>query len=647
MTTVTDDERGGPRPGRAGHADPSLNAAGGVKKTARPGGLRRAIAFLNQQRKIALTTYAAVAVATACQLAIPLLVQQIIDVVRAADAARGSGGAKLVGDAGQATKQLVHAGGPAVDLTPLYWAVGGIVAVGAVRALFAFGQGFLAEVASQNVALTMRNDLFGKIQRLSFSYHDRNQTGQLMVRATDDVEKVRMFLGQGFVIALQALLMLVGILAILFSINARVTWVVVPILPVAIGLFVVFGRIVQPLFGQVQMRLGLMNSVLQENLAGIRVVRAFAREDREKARFEASAEALMVQQLKASRVLSFLFPAVFLTANLGQALVVWFGGLEVQAGGMSIGAWNTFQLYLIYAFLPIGQLGFIVALLAQANTSAGRIFEILDTQNEIIDSPNAQPLAAALGRVAFEDVTFRYFRSGDAILRGVSFEAAPGQTVALLGATGSGKSTIINLIPRFYDATDGAVTIDGRDVRDITLESLRRQVGIVLQETTLFSGTIRDNIAFGRPEATLEDVRAAARAAQAAAFIEALPEGYDTPVGERGTTLSGGQKQRIAIARAILMDPRILILDDATSAVDLTTELAIQRALDALMEGRTSFVIAQRVSTVRRADVILVLDKGTIAARGTHAELLESSPTYVEIVASQLVDDAQHAAVAS
>jgi ATP-binding cassette subfamily B protein len=521
-------------------------------------------------------------------------------------------------------------------------AVGAIAAFAALRAVFAFTQTYLAQLASQNVAYELRNEIFSKVQRLSFSYHDRNQTGQLMVRATDDVEKARLFLGQGFVIALQALVLLVGIVIVLFLTNAKLTLVVLPILPIAIVLFMVFGAVAQPLFLEVQIRLSRLNTILQENLAGIRVVKSAAQEPREQRRFDASADHYMEQQLKVSRIFSFLFPVVFLTANLGQAAVLYAGGRLIIGGSLTVGEWQKFSLYLVYAFLPLGQLGFIISLMSQAESSARRIFEILDAKNEVADRPGAAELAEIRGEVAFRDVGFRYFESGDPVLTDVSFTAKPGQTVALMGATGSGKSTIINLIPRFYDVTDGTITIDGVDVRDVTIDSLRRQIGIVLQETTLFTGTIRDNIAFGRPDAPLGDVMAAAQAANAHDFIVGFPDGYDTTVGERGATLSGGQKQRVAIARALLMDPRILILDDSTSAVDMATERDIQRALDDLMEGRTSFVIAQRISTVQRADLILVLERGRIAARGTHAELMESSPAYAEIYHSQLMIDAPH-----
>jgi ATP-binding cassette subfamily B protein len=330
---------------------------------------------------------------------------------------------------------------------------------------------------------------------------------------------------------------------------------------------------------------------------------------------------------------------IFLIANMGQAAVLYFGGEQIINGTLTLGEWQKFSLYLAYVFFPLGQLGFIINLMSQASASAQRIFEILDTQSEIQDKPGAVLLGETSGRVEFENVTFRYFKGGDAVLSSVSFQVEPGQTIALLGATGSGKTTIINLLPRFYEVSDGRVLVDGHDVRDVTVESLRDQIGIVLQETTLFSGTIRQNIAYGRPDAGLDDVVAVARAAAAHDFIVDFPLGYETPVGERGSTLSGGQKQRIAIARALLMNPRILILDDSTSSVDVATEYQIQQALDRLMRGRTSFVIAQRISTVRNADQILVLDKGTIVASGTHAELLESSEIYAEIYSSQLIDD--------
>ena len=508
------------------------------------------------------------------------------------------------------------------------------------RGVFSFTQAFSAEKVSQGIAFDLRNDLFAKIQHLSFSYHDRNRTGQLMVRATDDVEKLRLFLGQGLLIALQAVVLLLGSLTLLFITNWRLTLVVLPILPIALVLFMAFGSITQPLFREVQARVSALNTILQESLAGIRVIKAFAREDYQQERFNRAADKVMEQQIVVARVLSFLFPTIFLVAGLGQVAVLYFGGRQILAGTLTIGEWQKFSLYLLYVFFPMGQIGFIIGQMSQASASAERIFEILDTQNEVVDRPGAIALPPIQGKVEFRDVTFRYFTNSEPVLSDVSFVAEPGMTVALLGATGSGKTTIINLIPRFYDVSEGAVLVDGYDVRDVTIESLRRQVGIVLQETNLFTGTLRENIAFGRPDASDEEVEAAAKAASAHEFIMQMPEGYATQVGERGSTLSGGQKQRIAIARALLLDPRILILDDSTSSVDVVTEARIQHALDKLMEGRTSFVIAQRISTVLHADLILVLDKGRIIARGRHAELMESSPAYVEIYRSQLVEDA-------
>jgi ATP-binding cassette subfamily B protein len=460
-----------------------------------------------------------------------------------------------------------------------------------------------------------------------------------MIRATDDVEKVRLFIGQGLVMTLQSFLLLFATLIVLWFSNHALTLIVVPILPIAFLVFLIFGAISQPLFMKVQIRISALNTVLQENVAGLKVVKAFAREPHEEARFAQSADALMAQQLAVARTFSFLFPVIFLIANLGQVAVLYFGGRQIIQGTLTLGEWQKFSLYLAYVFFPMGQLGFIINLMSQASASAQRIFEILDTKSDIEDKPGALVLGAITGRVEFDDVTFRYFKGGDAVLSHVSFTAEPGQTIALLGATGSGKTTIINLLPRFYDVTEGRVLVDGHDVRDVTVESLRAQIGIVLQETTLFSGTIRDNIVYGRPGASMDEVIAVARAAAAHDFIMEFPLGYETPVGERGATLSGGQKQRIAIARALLLDPRILILDDSTSSVDLATEYRIQQALDVLMKGRTSFVIAQRISTVLNAEQILVLDKGQIVARGTHEELLESSEMYADIYSSQLVDD--------
>jgi ATP-binding cassette subfamily B protein len=409
-------------------------------------------------------------------------------------------------------------------------------------------------------------------------------------------------------------------------------------------MFVVFSSLARPMFTLVQQKISALNTVLQENLAGIKVIKAFTREREQQAKFRSAADATMDQAIKLARLFTFMFPMVFLIANLGQVGILYVGGKQIIAGTLTIGAWQEFSLYLLYLFFPIAQFGFIITQYGQASASADRIFEILDAKNDITDKPGAIDLPDVAGTVKFEDVTFRYFGGGEPVLKNVTFEARPDETIALLGATGSGKTTIINLLPRFYDPTEGRITIDGHDLRDVKIESLRKQIGIVLQETTLFSGTIRENIAFGKPDATQAQIEAAAKAAQAHDFILSFPEGYDTHVGERGTTLSGGQKQRVAIARALLLNPRILILDDSTSSVDMTTEAAIQKALDVLMKGRTSFVIAQRISTVINADKIIVLERGEVVAIGKHQELLEDNPVYAEIYNSQILTyEAEHA----
>jgi len=398
---------------------------------------------------------------------------------------------------------------------------------------------------------------------------------------------------------------------------------------------------VGPLFGKVQLALGRLNTVLQEDLQGLRVVRAFSGERREAERYGRINDELRDFNLEAIKAISNNFPFVNFCANLGTIAVVGFGGVQIFRHHLTLGELIAFNSYLGFLLMPIMTIGFLAAQISRAGASAVRVFELLDAPLEVTDAPGATALPPVVGRVAFDEVRFRYAGAEREILRGVSFTVEPGQLVALLGTTGAGKSTVVNLLPRFYDVTGGSVRIDGHDVRQVTLSSLRSQVGVVLQEALLFSGSVRDNIAYGRPDATLEQIRTAAAAAQAHEFIAALPDGYDTVIGERGVGLSGGQRQRIAIARVLLTHPRLLILDDSTSAVDAETEMAIQAALDQLMRDArtTAFVIAQRISTVRDADLILVLDEGQIVARGTHEELLRESRVYAEILGSQLAPD--------
>ncbi len=572
--------------------------------------LGRLLAYLKAYKVLAFLAFLCLVIATAGNLAVPGLGQRLID------------------------KGIVQHNQRLILIL-----AGAIIAVALVRAVFSFYQGYLTAKISQGVAYDLRNALYEKIQKLSFSYHDRTQTGQLLTRVTSDVELAQQFLGTAFLQAIGGLLMLLGSVILMVRTDAQTAGVLLILGPVAVFLFIFFFRKTRPLFVLAQQKLSRLNVALQENLAGVCVVRAFARQAYEIRRFARHNREVMEVQLKVRRTLAFAMPLIFFIANLSTAAVIWLGGRSVIAGRMTIGELSAFTNYILMAIFPIFMLSFLMGSIAQAAAGSQRIFEILDTPLEIQEKPDAIPLPPIEGRVEFRDVWFRYFESQPWVLQSVSFVAEPGQRVALLGATGSGKSTIINLIPRFYDATRGSVLIDGYDVRDVTLASLRRQIGIVLQDTLLFSGTIRENIAFGKPEATMEEIIAAAKAAQAHEFITAFPEGYETLVGERGVTLSGGQKQRIAIARALLVDPRILILDDATSSVDFQTEQRLRKALSVLMEGRTSFIIAQRISTVLDADLILVLDKGRIVAQGRHEALLESSPLYAEIYYGELEED--------
>ena len=550
-----------------------------------------------------------------------------------------------------------------------------------VGTIATLGQGVCRAQLSQGMAFDMRNALFRRIQSFSFANLDQMQTGKLMTRVSSDVNVVRMFSSAGLALLLRASLMVLGSLVMMLLTDLRLSLVIIVLLALT-GLFIwSLLRIATPVFMVVQQRLAELNTRVQENLAGVRVVRAYAREPYEIERFAADNDAYMETHIRVGRLMASVLPALLVLTNLGLALVLWQGGLVTFSGRLSVGELVAFTNYLLIGMAPLLLLGNILMMGSRAEASAERVLEVLEMEPAIQESPEAHAGAEIRGAVVFENVSFRYAgraetgsldqgtvqmngspstgtggpaalqqgavtngdgdggyeaQGGELVLDRAAFDVKPGQRIALLGATGAGKSTLIHLIPRFYDTLDGRILIDGVDVRDWALADLRTNIGMVMQRTTLFSGTVRENIAYGRPDAPIEAVIRAARAAQAHDFIIDMPDGYASQVEARGANLSGGQKQRIAIARALLIDPGILILDDSTSAIDLETEYHIQAALEELQAGRTTIIVAQRINSVLNADQIFVLDNGRIADRGTHRELLETSAIYQEIYASQI-----------
>jgi len=510
-----------------------------------------------------------------------------------------------------------------------------------LAALFALGNNYFSVRVAQHVAHDVRSALVRKVQSFSFGNLDELRTGNLITRSTSDVHMVQMIVMMSLRILTRAPVWIIGASAMLVVTSPQLALMMAAFVP-AIVLFVLwFARKARPMFSWVQERLDRLNTVLQENLAGVRVVKAFVRERHEIERFGDANVELMDKNIRIMRLVAILLPTMTLILNLGVAGAVWFGGTSTLSGGMTVGQVVASINYLMFALFPLMMLAGMLAPIAAADASAARILEVLDSAAKVAERPDARTLSDPRGRIAFESVSFGYGGNGaEPVLSDVSFVADPGETVAILGATGSGKSSLIHLIPRFYDATDGRVTFDGVDVRDLELSFLRSSIGIALQEAVLFGGTVRENVTYGRPEATEEEVRAACAAAQALDFVESLPDGFETNIGQRGVTLSGGQRQRLAIARALLVRPKVLILDDSTSAVDIETEVKLQDALDRLIADSahttTRFIVAQRISTVLLADRILVLDQGRIESCGTHAELLERSPIYREIYESQL-----------
>jgi ATP-binding cassette subfamily B protein len=512
-----------------------------------------------------------------------------------------------------------------------------ILVIGLVKALAMVGRRFISGRQALGVEYDMRNQLYAHLQRLSFGFYDRHQTGQLMSRATIDLQTVRFFLGYGTIFFFQHVITLVGVTAVLFVYDWRLALIGLAITPILILLAYRYSHISHPVLRDVQQKMADVATVAEENIVGVHVVKSFAQEDSEQEKFERRSQSVFRQSVLANRQRAFYVPLLSFIPLLAQAGVLLYGGHQVIQGQMPVGHFVAFNLLLAMLVMPLRMLGMWIGQAQRATASGERIFQVLDEPEEVTDSENAVDLPPGDGVVRFENVSFAYVPDRP-VLQEIDLPIDAGRTIALIGHTGSGKTTLASLVPRFYDVTEGSVTIDGADVRDVKLASLRSQIGVISQDPFLFSASVRENIAFGVTGATDEQVGQAARLAQAHEFIAKLPEGYDTVIGERGITLSGGQRQRVAIARALIVDPRILILDDATASVDATTEAHIRLGLREVMKGRTTIIIAHRLSTIALADELVVLEGGRIAARGTHDELIGTSPVYSEIYEHGLLE---------
>jgi ABC-type multidrug transport system fused ATPase/permease subunit len=516
------------------------------------------------------------------------------------------------------------------DTTQLWLYVGAIAGLGLASSTLMLGRRLISGKQALDVEMDMRQGIYSHLVRLSFGFYDRHQTGQLMSRATVDLQGVRFFLGYGLIFFFQNVLTVASVTVVLFFFEWRLALVVLAVTPFIVALAYRYSHVAHPTLRDVQQKLADVATVSEENIVGVHVVKAFAQEPAEEEKFRGRNEALFTQTIRANRQRATYVPLLSFVPLLAQAAVLLVGARMVAHGSLTVGSFVSFNLYLALLVMPLRSLGMWIGQAQRATASGERIFQVLDEPEEIADKPAAVELAPGDGEIRFENVSFSYL-PGRPVLEGVDLALDAGTTLALIGHTGSGKTTLASLVPRFYDVDTGQVLVDGVDVRDVTLASLRREIGVIPQDPFLFSTTVHENISFGRPEMTDAEIERVARLAQAHEFVERLPQGYETVIGERGITLSGGQRQRIAIARALALDPRILILDDATASVDATTEAQIRAGLREVMSGRTTLVVAHRLSTIALADEIVVLDSGRIAARGTHEELVESSPVYREI----------------